>query len=129
MNGFIYLFCKIRPRKMSGLRSLNSLNSGLCLFTLKGHFVNYLIETATDYIKDFVVTKDHQIFLLLKAPNQSFGLRQHTPPARQYKTISIKGCDFRDGGLSLLKSGHLAIALQSGDEYGMHLGTTIQIFC
>ena len=116
---FLYLFCGVRDKSskllfQSSESSKSSRSSRLCLFTLKGQFVKYIIEVKADFPEDFVVTVDQQIFMLKKSIWRSYKLERYSSTSGElYETIDIDGCDSWQADLSQLKSGHLAVALHS----------------
>ena len=116
---FLYLFCGVRDKSSkllfkSSEPSKSSRSSRLCLFTLKGQFVKYIIEVKADFPEDFVVTVDQQIFMLKKSIWRSYKLERYSSTSGElYETIDIDGCDSWQADLSQLKSGHLAVALHS----------------
>ena len=133
-NEFLYLVCKIRDQTSDLSTELftfpyeNEL-SRLCLFTLKGHFVQFIYEFDCKVdIKDFIVTKDQQVFVLtvwsrlsLKlvklCSSSSTGIPSSSTGIVSHETIDINGRGKEGCSLCLLKSGHLAIELDDSLHY------------
>ena len=65
MGEFLYLFCTFQDKSPPLER--------LCLFTLKGHFVRFIIEMKIYSLEDYIVTKDQQIFVLVLSNPPSGG--------------------------------------------------------
>jgi hypothetical protein len=127
---YIYLFCRVSERKtrFSALFPTSQLFR-LCLFTLKGEFVKFIIEVdCADKIEDFVVTKNQGIFMIKKT-EYSYELKKYilslSSEVVSHETIDIDGCDFWKARLTQLRSGHLAVALYSDHMWD----TDVQIFC
>lgn len=129
-NEFLYLVCKIRDQtsdlstELLTSPSENEL-SRLCLFTLKGHFVQFIYEFDCKVdINDFIVTKDQQVFVLtvwsglsLKLVKLCLSSSSSSTEIVSHETININGRGSLNCELYLLKSGHLAIVLDDVYEH------------
>ena len=119
MGEILYLFCSVWQDRPPSQTSQKSPMSRLCMFTLKGQFVKFVLEVETDSIEDFIVTEDQQIFVL-RGPKYAFyelDIWRSLPPSKSsglllYDTIYINACGFHGARLSLMKSGHLAVELK-----------------
>ena len=61
----------------------------LCVFTLKGQYVDYLMEVSSKKSEDFVVTKNQQIFMLKKSVWRSYQLEKYSSSGILMETIDI----------------------------------------